>query len=154
MKSIIFALMAIMMSFSAAFAAPATKTIPPSAAAITPPKPSYVYGSVVNVPFTNANAAFDTDAYVGTNQLHIPQAGIHLITMRGANYLESSFLALYYSLNGGAPIELCFSLGTGGAYAVCNGSELIQLNTGDTIQFHAYSSSDHINVLRFGISRQ
>lgn len=104
--------------------------------------------------FTNANTVFDTESYVGTNQLHIPQAGIYLVNVRGQNNQDGSFLALYYSLNGGTPIELCFSIGTSGAYAMCNGSELAQLNTGDTIQFYAYSSTDNITALRFAISRQ
>jgi hypothetical protein len=135
-------------------APPPKNTSTPSGAVVTPQKPEYVYGTRVDVLFTSSDTAFDTETYVGINQFVIPQSGIYLLTLRGFNLQDSSFVALYYSLNGGPFSETCFSIGTVGAYSLCNGSELLQLNAGDTIRFGAYSSSDNIGGLRFGISKQ
>ncbi|MGE5218154.1 MAG: hypothetical protein ACM3SP_14225 [Chloroflexota bacterium] len=125
-----------------------------SGAVITPPNAPYVFGSRVNVSFTSSSTVYDTDSYVGTNQLVIPDTGNYLLTMRGFNTLDSSFLALYYSVNNGTDMEICFSLGTSVAWPFCNGSELLNLNAGDTIKFATYSSSNNVADLRFGISKQ
>jgi hypothetical protein len=124
-----------------------------SGAVIAPSAPAYS-GTVVDVLFTSADSRFDTDAYVGTSQLVITQTGIYLLTMKGGNDRDGSFLVLYYSVNNGPFEGTCVSLGTAGVYPLCSGSELLQLSAGDTIRFGVYSSSDNVTRLRFGIARQ
>lgn len=123
-------------------------------AVIIPPNAPYVFGNRVSVSFTSSSTVYDTDSYVGVNQFVIPESGIYLLTMRGLNALDGSFLALYYSVNNGNDVEICFSLGANGAWALCSGSELLNLNAGDTVKFATYSSSDNVAALRFGISKQ
>lgn len=126
----------------------------PSGAVITPPSPPYVFGNWSSVSFNSTNTVYDTDSYVGTNQFVIPQSGIYLITMRASNLQDNSFVGLAYKVNGGNQIEMCLSLGTAGAYPWCNGSELLNLNAGDTIEFAAYPSTNDLAGLRIGISKQ
>ena len=137
----------------AAIAALQNGTDVASGAQITPPKPPYSFG-MVNVSFTNSSTVYDTDGYVGTNQFVIPESGKYLLTMRGFNLEESTFMVLYYSVNGGSPLNICLSIGSIGAYPLCNGSVLLNLNAGDTIGFRSYSTSDNQAGLLFGISRQ
>jgi hypothetical protein len=145
---------------ASAFGAPPTfgaskkKTEAASGAVVEPPIPTWIFGTRVDVLFTSSDAAFDTDSYVGIDQLTISEAGIYLVTFKGVNQLDSSFLALYYSVNDGTFIECCFSLGADGAWPHTNGSELLQLNAGDTIRFGVYSSSNNVSSLRFGIVKQ
>ena len=89
-----------------------------------------------------------------TNQFMVQEPGIYLITMRGTNQQDSSFLTLAYRVNGANITQICLSVGTVGAYPWCNGSELLNLNAGDTIQFAAYPSSNFVAGLRIGISKQ
>jgi hypothetical protein len=123
------------------------------AALIEPPAPGSA-GFPVPVLFTPANAVFDTGNLVATNQFVISQAGVYLITLFGVNQQDSSFMALYYLVNGALISSSCFSLGTVGAYPHCNGSELVQLNAGDTVSFHVYTNTPNVGRLRFGISKQ
>jgi hypothetical protein len=125
-----------------------------SGAVITPPSPPYIFGNFSSVSFTSSNTVFDTDSYVGTNQFVIPQSGAYLLTMRAINQQDGTFVALAYKVNGGNRVEICLSLGTTGAWPFCNGSELLNLNAGDTIEFLAYPSTDALGFLRIGISKQ
>jgi hypothetical protein len=136
------------------FGAGAKKGAAGSGAVVAPPAPAYVFGTAVNVLFTSSDTVFDTDGYVGTDQLTVPEAGIYLLTLRGVNQLDGSFLALYYSVNGGTLVLSCSTLGTNGLWPHTNGSELLQLNAGDTIRFGVYSSSNNVHFLHFGIVKQ
>ena len=125
-----------------------------SGAVITPPIPPYVFGSWSSVSFTSSNTVYDTDSYVGANKFVVPQSGIYLLTMWAINLQDSTFVALAYKVNGGNLREICLSLGSTGAYPFCNGSDLLNLNAGDTIEFAVYPSANALGGLRIGISKQ
>jgi hypothetical protein len=126
----------------------------PSGAVITPPRPPFIPGSQVDISFNSSHVKYDTDSYVRENHFVIPFSGIYLLSMIGTNQQDGSFAVLYYSVNGAEPLGICVNLGDMGLWPLCNGSELLKLNSGDTITFRAYSSSNNLAFLRIGISKQ
>lgn len=106
--------------------------------AVTSATPSSSGASWTTLPFTTADQVFDRGGFIGTNIFTAPEDGIYTIQMY-AYYSNSgaaqTAVGLGYKVNGGAVRGLDYRSMDAGDVQTFNGSQLVELSTGDTVTF-------------------
>jgi len=113
------------------------------------------YGSTpTQVPFTSSDQVFDTASIIGTNELVIDTTGYYTLCAQAYSPTNSTseFIALYYSINGGALQSFTPTIyGSASAYAVTGGATQLSLSASDTVQIHAYATQGDVGNVSFSV---
>lgn len=112
----------------------------------------------VPVPFTVANAEYDTSGFIGTNAFIVPAAGIYVVTIHAnadnSGGVVDDRISLAYRINGGGLIGLLNHAVRAGQDVHANASFQKMLQAGDQVEILVYTSNNFVvDQIEMGIGK-
>src|SRR5262245_5130895 len=114
--------------------------------------------SWVPIPFTAADAQYDTSSFIGTDKFIVPTAAIYIVTIHGSATNSSPVedrIDLAYRINGGTLVGLFHQVIAAGKNVHANSSFQKMLQAGDQVEILVLTAPNSyvVDQIEIGIGR-